>query len=208
METETALDRFARNVSEIDHAHDLLEVQREGDVLVFRTSAQSIQKRRRMAWAAGAVGVIAGLALAPITPWAWLLFAFGVGLSVLAPRWIAPQDLLSIDVHRGLFTVTGNSIDSVCFALGPIVTVRGAFESSGWDPYCRVYVTLREGKDVPVLHFPGTDAVVTEYACRILGYLLNCPATYTDAFGKIKECYAPDGAEAAGVSSLHEAAAS
>ncbi len=192
MQTDDILVRLTQVVSAMGDSPALLQIERNGDRLRFLTGTRSLRQSRLLARILGVLGLVAGLALTQISPSGWALAVLGVLTFFIIPGRLRPTRLLEIDAAHGNLLVTQSAAGAGgTISLAQIASIRGAYDTQGWDPFSTLYAVLQDGQEVPVLVFRGTNEPLAEYTCRILGFLLDRPATYAGPFGGIKTCYQP-----------------
>jgi hypothetical protein len=186
METDI-YSRYAELSPEIAASRGTIQVERQGDLLLFLTGTRYLQRQRLSLWVAGGIGIAGGLALTYYTFWGLALALAGFLICLIGPRLVHAVQILTIDGAEGMVKGLGGKV-----ALSEITAVRGYYHTQGWDPSSVVYAEVA-GKEEPValISFRGTDEPQAQYACHLLGGLLNRPASYTGPYGDVKECYTP-----------------
>lgn len=188
MNAEFIVNRFQQMESSLQ-SRALIQVIHEGECLLLRTGEGATQRSRLLIRSGSALGVLAGLILAFFSPWGWAVSALSVFVFLIAPQFINSYPLLKIDLAGQRLIILQNTeapVDSVSFT--DLRSLQGIYETRGWDPNNVVYARLQEGVDVPLMLLGGSEKLAAE-ACRILGNLLDCPATYTGPFGDVLNCH-------------------
>lgn len=171
-----------------------LRIEREGDRLLVTTGDRVVRHSRRLIRAGGALASLAGAALLFYSAWGWALLACGLATLLFAPRFAAYRRLLEIDTADATLILQPNTgVEGGTLPVAGICALRGVYETKGWDPYSVLYAEQRDGTQIPILLLMGGAETLASHACRTLGSLLDCPATYTGPFGDIKACYEPAG---------------
>ncbi|HLK55583.1 MAG TPA: hypothetical protein VKU00_03415 [Chthonomonadaceae bacterium] len=192
MAIENLRTAFAHIESEVSGPWSRLNARMEGDTLRFYTGTRYLQQSR---WAIRTVGfllIVASICLLWIHPYFVSLAAPGLLIFLFAPGYVRPTLLLEIDMERNLLTTVqptvgpGNTVP-----LEQVRSIRGAYDTKGWDAFSTIQAVLEEETAVPILMFFGTDEPLAADACRLLGLLLDCPATYAGPFGHTTTCYTP-----------------
>jgi hypothetical protein len=186
MTADTILARFAEIAADLESPKAPIQVERDGDRLRARSGLGAVQKTRWLARLVSVACLVIGAGLARFSPWAWALAALGAAGLVLAPRLVRQTELFEIDAAAGVLTGAEAAIP-----IARIAAIRGSYTTQGWDPFSAIQAELDDGSQVPVLSLSGTDEAQAEFACRLLGQLLNRPATYAGPFGGVKTCHAP-----------------
>jgi len=166
-----------------------LAIRRVGERLLLETSEASLHRARRQVRAGSLLATASGLIAAALTPWGWLLTAAGLAALWIAPRHQRPRRLLEIDPDRACIRPGPGSGNVEPVPLASVRAIRGAYETQGWDPRSVIWVLGEDGQETPVLALPGTDEALAVEACRLLGLLLDCPATYAGPFGAPTTCH-------------------
>ncbi|MFN3651442.1 MAG: hypothetical protein ACK47B_17845 [Armatimonadota bacterium] len=191
MSVQAVWERYRAAEAELNSPAAPLLVRDEGLRLVFWTGTAYVRRTRILVRAGGMLALAAGAtAGALFSPWGWLAAPVGLLLAALAPGQIRAARLLEIDTAAGRLTPTALAPE-LSLPLDRAARLRGVYETQGWDPRTVIDLVFADGTTVPVLIFPGTDERLAEYACRTLGQLLGCPATYKGPFGGETSCYTP-----------------
>lgn len=188
MNAEVIVNRFQQMESSLS-SRALIQVSYEGECLLLRTGEGAAQRSRLHLRSGSALGILAGPILAFFSPWGWVVSAMSAFVFLIAPRFITSHPLLKIDLAGQRLVIlqhTGAPVDSVSFL--DLRSLHGVYETRGWDPCNVVYAELQEGVKVPLFLLGGSEKQTIE-ACRILGNLLDCPATYTGPFGERLSCH-------------------
>lgn len=192
METATFTERYQRIAAEFDAKQGCLQIQRQGDRLVFLTGGRSVKQSRFFARILGVALGILGVTLISISPWTLLLTLVGVTAALFAPEWIRPIRLLEIDAENGdLLVCHDRTGDRVTVPMDAIVRIEGRYETQGWDAMSAFDAVLEDGAQVLILTLRGTDEVLAGEVCRGLGLLLDRPAAYAGPFGGVKDYRPP-----------------
>jgi hypothetical protein len=163
-----------------------LEPSGEGDRVFLGPSAAASLRARQLQIAGGlAVGLVGALLLLA-TPWAVLGLAAGLLWAALGPRLVRPAPVLRLD--RGELAPLQPELAGPGLDRSDIRAIHGAYETQGWDARSVIFAALADGTDRPILVIPGAGEKRPEAACRLLAALLDCPASYTGAFGKRIDC--------------------
>jgi len=170
-----------------------LEVKSHGDRLVLLTGEGTVRRSRNLARLYCAATAAAGIGLVWFSLWALIAIVGGVAAFVMAPRYIRPATLLEIDAARGELVVVQTSVGfGTTLSLNAVRSIRGAYETKGWDGFSVMYAVATDGSETPILMLLGTDERLAELSCRVLGTLLHCPATYVGPFGRFSTCFTPE----------------
>jgi hypothetical protein len=189
--TNPLFARFTRIAAEINEPTAWMSAQRDGERLLLLTGPRMMRRTRHFGRLAGVVCMIAGAAIATATPWGWPVAAAGVLGFIILPRLVRTTTLLEIDGAREMLIVRMPAAGAgVLVPIAPIAEIRGLYETQGWDSRSAVYAALHGGEVTPLLAFSGTDEHLAEYACRMIGALIDRTATYEGPFGAVKTCYA------------------
>jgi hypothetical protein len=189
METSLVLNRCHQAASSLPKKA-LIEISCEGNMVFLQTGESTIQRSRLRVRLGGVLGLFAGLALTLFSPWGWAVSVVSLLVLIASPRFFSSQRLLAIDTAGErliLLQKTGADVASLC--LDQIRGLHGVYETKGWDPYSVLYAEMQDGSHVPILLLLGGSEPMATEACRLLGSLLDCPATYTGAFGNLLSCY-------------------
>jgi hypothetical protein len=180
MQTQPVYARLARLEPAVTDHGDLLQVTREGERVVIATGARAVNRARLLARIVGALVAVAGLALTPLAIWYLALTPLGCLIALVVPGRLNSARLLEIDNEQGAVIAceTGAQIP-----LAAITSIRGAYETQGWDPRSVLYA-VHGADETAAIILRGTDETLAETACRTLGVLLN-------PFGEMKTCYNP-----------------
>ncbi len=106
------------------------------------------------------------------------------------PMRIMAHEMVAIDSSRNVILVTQKGINpGTEISVDYIASLRGVYETQGWDSRSVVMAAMSSGGDVPIVFLTGTDEAEAEYVCHALGRILDKPASYTGPFGEKKCCY-------------------
>jgi hypothetical protein len=173
----------------------LLSVLREDHSLVIATGDALLRRQRLTARALVALGAVAALATVQFTPLAFVLFLGGIAVAVFLPGLYRHAKLLEIDLAEGcirhLQASGGRAIPTAA-----IRSIEGRYETQGWEGRSVIYAIDDAGRETPLFHFSGTDERLSECGCRVVGQLLDLPATYAGPFGTVAVCNDPTADEA------------
>lgn len=164
----------------------LLQVRRHGDRVELLSSDQAVRRRRAWIRAGSLAAVVAGAALTAVSGWAWLIALMAAVAFVAVPARIHVTTLLQLDTASGELSAPNTGAR---LPLQQITAIQGIYETYGWDGRSALYAVLADSTRVLILVFSGTNEKLAEAACRILGTLLDCPATYAGPFGGVKTCH-------------------
>ena len=183
---------FSLAEAEVSGPRTRLQGVWEGDFLRIYTGSYYLQRWRWLARTVGLLCIIAGAALVGLSPWTLALAVPGLLILLLVPLYLHPSLLLEIDGARDLLIPVQPTLGTnVPVPLDLVCSIRGAYDTKGWDSFSILYAVLDDGTEIPLMMLLGTDESLVENACRLLGRMLDCPATYTGPFGHTTTCYTP-----------------
>lgn len=193
MDTTLLFSRFDRIgvLGEPGHSH--IRLHREGPCIILRTDERHVRMRQIIVRLAAIGIVLAGMTLVPVSHWGVALVIAGFATFALVPRFIRVADLLRIDAGTGKIVVVqpaASPADPI--AIEHVRRIEGVYKIQGWDGDSTIYAVQSGGTRTPILVFPGTNEALARYICRLLGYLLDRPATYAGAFDDVAVCYRPE----------------
>ena len=193
METANILDAYSRTAPELSRSADRLEVRSEGGRILLYTGEGTVRQSRNYARGVGALAVAGGIALLWFSIWGLIVIAFGLVVVVVVPRTIRATKLVEIDTEGNQFIVVQSTVGAgSTLSLERIQSIRGAYDTKGWDGFSVVYAVGDDGSETPILMLLGTDERLAEIACRTLGVLLDRPAAYAGPFGSFSVCFTPE----------------
>jgi hypothetical protein len=196
MNTPILTSRFDCIAASRDHTHPRLEWHRDGFRIVCRTSDRYVQTRRLFVQLFGIAIIVVGLALINTSRWGIALVVARFAVFALVPRFVRVSDLLLIDASAGEIVVLQRAATTGAhFPITDVQSIEGVYSIQGWDGDSTIYAVRSDETRSPILVFPGTNEALARCACRTLGALLDCPATYTGAFDDATVCYQPEGAD-------------
>lgn len=191
MDASFLLNRFQQTAL-VSEEKALLQIVREGDTLILQTGERVVRQTRLSVRLRGGIGLLAGLALVYFSLWGWAVSVVGLLYLLIAPRFVTSRRLLQLDTAEGkLIPLQTTGVEVRFLSLADICELHGVYETKGWDPYSVLYAQMRDGSRIPFLLLMGSSEKMAEDACRLLGNLLDCPATYTGPFGNMLSCYSP-----------------
>jgi len=193
MHTAPILARF-EDLSTVDgHGHPHVRLSRDGPRIIMRTNERHVRMRQLIARIVAVAAVLAGLAFVPVSLWGIALAMAGFGAFALIPRFVRVSTLLRIDLETGeIVALQRAASPGAPIPIEYVRSIEGVYKIQGWDGDSTIYAVLADGSRTPLLVFSGTNEALAVYACRILGYLLDRPATYTGPFGGVTVCYRPE----------------
>jgi hypothetical protein len=168
-----------------DSRRGLVDLHVDGTRVVLRTSERVVRRARARSMAGGVLAALAGCGLLYLSVWYGALIVAGIAWSALAPRRIRPLDLTVIDTDADCV------IGSNTVPVGSIASIRGAFETRGWDGFSVISAILHDESSVPLLMLLGADDRLAEAVCSTLGAAVDRPAEYVGSSGTRVACHAP-----------------
>jgi hypothetical protein len=169
-----------------------IEICREGNRIFLKTSQESVRHSRRNLQIGFLAVAMLFVALAFASPFFLIGAATAIFCLFAVPLVVKTAVLIEIDAGNGEVILRQDAVEvGLAIPAARIKTIEGIYETQGWEPRNVIYATLVTGKTLPVMVLSGTDEHFTEDACRVLGVLLCCPATYTGAYSSIKICFDP-----------------
>lgn len=184
---KTVVDRWREWQSNGNAQERWLNTSTAGDRIVVSTGKSYTSQRRIAALMTAAGCAAAGVVFAFMVPWASAAAIVGIAGSLIAFKRIRPRPLLEIDSARRIVVIP----DSKTVDGETLIAVAGRYETQGWDPRSVIVGIERDGSERQLAVFTGTDERLAEYACRVLGMLLDVPSTYRGTEGRTVTCYQP-----------------
>lgn len=192
MDAPSLIARFQSVPPELIRSFPQVDVQENEGRVLFRTGERVVARRRLAARVLCVLGGMVGLTLVPMNLWAGALLLLGLAGWFAAPRLIWSRPLVEVDGTHGLLAVRQPEAESgPAVEVGQIDRVAGEYEVVGWDSQSAFYAVLADGTRRRILVLSGTDEPLAEYVCRLLGLLLDRPASYAGPFGGVADCYVP-----------------
>lgn len=193
MEPANTLTTYAPAALEVVRNTDRLEVRADPGRVSLYTGQATVRQSQNYARIVGALAAAVGIALLWYTMWGAAVIAFGLLAVAVVPRYLRPAELVAIDTVANQLVVVQPIVGAgTTVPLDRIQSIRGAYDTKGWDGFSVLYAVEGHGSEVPVMMLLGTDERLAEAACHTLGELLNKPATYSGPFGGFSVCYAPE----------------
>lgn len=183
MDAPTLLRRFDDVQQRVGNPQPRFELHHDTHFVVFRTGTRHVRTWRLVLSLGGMVALLAGIQVLSYSAVAYTLILLGIGAAAFSPVLVRPKHLLKIDPEAGtLSAFPAAPGEASSLSLDAIASIEGVYEITGWEGRSVVYAIMRDGERRSLVSFTGTNEALTFYACQALGYLLDCPATYTGAF--------------------------